>query len=452
MSPRQADLRWDPDAGLDYEVVESTLGVLISHCVARHTAAAEDPGHADPAAEVWLQRLQFYAQQRHEMKTLLSRDPGALRDARARYAPGAARAHRVVTGPRSGGREGGGEWGTEPPAGGTTPPVSSCPPPTNEQLFHAVIVHAEFADAQTVDAALFTGGTRMGKSHLKALLGEEFGGAGYADIGTDTLRVYHPRWRELLETDDVTAGHYTQLDAQAWVARSVTYAIERRLNVILDSTLSRATEVTGYLERSRPTPTPLNSPSWPHRWRCRGWATSSATNAAAATRATAGFAARTLRSHRRMRSAIGPATSTFPTAGRRVGYDDVNLVAHEVGAGKTAELVIGVMELRRLGLVRKPAGPDLLYAVDLVGHRPPTATHPATSYLGRRSRHPQRPPPALPPGPDRAGAVAVSGGRSRAARASGAPPPPGDYPTRGPHRPGQTPGGALRSTDSGRHQ
>src|SRR5690606_22811281 len=28
---------------------------------------------------------------------------------------------------------------------------------------------------------------------------------------------------------------------------------------------------------------------------------------------------------------------------------------HEVGAGKTAEMVLGVMELRRLGLVKKPA-------------------------------------------------------------------------------------------------
>ena len=28
---------------------------------------------------------------------------------------------------------------------------------------------------------------------------------------------------------------------------------------------------------------------------------------------------------------------------------------HEVGAGKTAEMAIGVMELRRLGLVNKPA-------------------------------------------------------------------------------------------------
>ena len=31
------------------------------------------------------------------------------------------------------------------------------------------------------------------------------------------------------------------------------------------------------------------------------------------------------------------------------------LLAHEVGAGKTAEMIIGVTELRRLGLVRKPA-------------------------------------------------------------------------------------------------
>jgi N12 class adenine-specific DNA methylase len=31
------------------------------------------------------------------------------------------------------------------------------------------------------------------------------------------------------------------------------------------------------------------------------------------------------------------------------------LLAHEVGAGKTAEMVIGAMELRRLGMVRKPA-------------------------------------------------------------------------------------------------
>ena len=36
-------------------------------------------------------------------------------------------------------------------------------------------------------------------------------------------------------------------------------------------------------------------------------------------------------------------------------HEPAVLLAHEVGAGKTAEMIIGVTELRRLGLVRKPA-------------------------------------------------------------------------------------------------
>jgi N12 class adenine-specific DNA methylase len=39
---------------------------------------------------------------------------------------------------------------------------------------------------------------------------------------------------------------------------------------------------------------------------------------------------------------------------RMIGEPAV-LLAHEVGAGKTAEMVMGVTELRRLGLVAKPA-------------------------------------------------------------------------------------------------
>lgn len=40
------------------------------------------------------------------------------------------------------------------------------------------------------------------------------------------------------------------------------------------------------------------------------------------------------------------------------------LLAHDVGAGKTAEMIIGVTGLRRLGLIRKPAivVPDRLQA------------------------------------------------------------------------------------------
>jgi N12 class adenine-specific DNA methylase len=39
----------------------------------------------------------------------------------------------------------------------------------------------------------------------------------------------------------------------------------------------------------------------------------------------------------------------------RIVSEPAVLLAHEVGAGKTAEMVIGAMELRRLGMVRKPA-------------------------------------------------------------------------------------------------
>jgi N12 class adenine-specific DNA methylase/predicted RNA methylase len=39
----------------------------------------------------------------------------------------------------------------------------------------------------------------------------------------------------------------------------------------------------------------------------------------------------------------------------RIIHEPAVLLAHEVGAGKTAEMIIGVTELRRLGLIRKPA-------------------------------------------------------------------------------------------------
>ena len=39
----------------------------------------------------------------------------------------------------------------------------------------------------------------------------------------------------------------------------------------------------------------------------------------------------------------------------RIIHEPAVLLAHEVGAGKTAEMIMGITELRRLGLVRKPA-------------------------------------------------------------------------------------------------
>ena len=50
-----------------------------------------------------------------------------------------------------------------------------------------------------------------------------------------------------------------------------------------------------------------------------------------------------------------PTRAPVAAVARIIAEPAVGLLAHEVGAGKTAEMVIGAMELRRLGLVRKPA-------------------------------------------------------------------------------------------------
>jgi predicted kinase len=137
---------------------------------------------------------------------------------------------------------------------GEFPDRDRLPDAENQRLFDELIVLAEFAGVEPVDdpRAIFTGGQAgSGKSHAKSLLGATFGAAGYVDIGTDALRVYHPRWLELLEKDPATATLYTQADAQAWVARSVAYAAERGMNVIMDSTLSREGEVGAFLAQFR---------------------------------------------------------------------------------------------------------------------------------------------------------------------------------------------------------
>lgn len=124
----------------------------------------------------------------------------------------------------------------------------------NEARFVELIRDREFAGTKPTanPTVIFTGGQPgSGKSHAKLQLGETFGPEGYVDVGTDSLRVYHPRWLELLAEDDVTAGNYTQLDAQAWVARCVEHAVSLQVNVMMDSTLSRQAEVNDFLAQFR---------------------------------------------------------------------------------------------------------------------------------------------------------------------------------------------------------
>jgi predicted kinase len=57
-------------------------------------------------------------------------------------------------------------------------------------------------------------------------------------IDADQLREIHPRWKEAILTDDVTAAVKTHPDARKWVRKAYALAIESRCNVILDGTMA----------------------------------------------------------------------------------------------------------------------------------------------------------------------------------------------------------------------
>ena len=127
------------------------------------------------------------------------------------------------------------------------------------------------------------------------------------------------------------------------------------------------------MTRCRPTagnaPSSTRTRPWPRRRRPRRWASGSPNGPGRTRPARPRWPASTTTGS----TAWSCATTTAPTrpmpglaltfrprphqvaAVARMVHEPAVLLAHEVGAGKTAEMIIGVTELRRLGLARKPA-------------------------------------------------------------------------------------------------
>lgn len=114
----------------------------------------------------------------------------------------------------------------------------------NEAIFQSEIVPNELEPAprdrgQPI-AYLLGGQPAAGKSFCKRLIRRSLpADSSPADIGSDLFRVYHPEYERLQEADDRTAAFYTDYDARLWVDKAVRFSVERRANILLDSTLSR---------------------------------------------------------------------------------------------------------------------------------------------------------------------------------------------------------------------
>lgn len=124
------------------------------------------------------------------------------------------------------------------------------------KIFRERIVPVRFGERQRVNqpAVYFVGGQPgAGKSNLQQRLitdiENEQGENTVVNIAGDELRIFHPRYSELLEQGDEQAAYFTDLDSGAWVERAIDHSLDLHTNVVIEGTLRRPELTTGTAER-----------------------------------------------------------------------------------------------------------------------------------------------------------------------------------------------------------
>jgi hypothetical protein len=111
----------------------------------------------------------------------------------------------------------------------------------HQAIFDRRIKPEIFATAKTVDrpvAVIFGGQPGSGKSAaVDAAVQSLAGRGGAVQVIGDDLRPYHPAYASLMQRDDKTAAFYTDRDSGRWVEKSIAYAKEHRLNLVIEGTM-----------------------------------------------------------------------------------------------------------------------------------------------------------------------------------------------------------------------
>ncbi len=98
-------------------------------------------------------------------------------------------------------------------------------------------------------AYLLAGQPGAGKSYCRlALLRNIDPKAMPIQVGSDIFRIHHPQYTSLQREDDQTADFYTDIDARQWVNEAISYAVNKRYSVLIDSTLSRPNVAKSWLK------------------------------------------------------------------------------------------------------------------------------------------------------------------------------------------------------------
>lgn len=111
----------------------------------------------------------------------------------------------------------------------------------HQAIFEQDIVPDLFAETKATTqplAVIFGGQPGAGKSAaIDGIANELESQGGAVFIIGDDLRDYHPKYAQLMESDDKTAAFYTDRDAGLWIEKSIAEAKERRVNIVIEGTM-----------------------------------------------------------------------------------------------------------------------------------------------------------------------------------------------------------------------
>jgi UDP-N-acetylglucosamine kinase len=109
------------------------------------------------------------------------------------------------------------------------------------RIFREEIVPEELAGPSPVThpvVVFVAGQPGAGKTMTTAAAVGQFADAGgAAAVNSDFYKPYHPRYAELLVSDDVSAAPYMSVDGRRWMGMAQAYAIEHRVNVAIETTM-----------------------------------------------------------------------------------------------------------------------------------------------------------------------------------------------------------------------
>jgi UDP-N-acetylglucosamine kinase len=110
----------------------------------------------------------------------------------------------------------------------------------NERIFRSDIVPAELGGTPQRHpvVVVVAGQTGAGKTSVTELVDQLLSRRGRPiNLDLDTYKPHHPKYQDLVASDDRTVGAYTSIDGHKWMEKAEAYAIEQRFDVILESAM-----------------------------------------------------------------------------------------------------------------------------------------------------------------------------------------------------------------------